>query len=110
MRTLYIREVPTLDPGDHHPASAVRALRGIRAPFDLDRLAGYLARHQKLPPPSTAYIAIPLGDIVEGLAMLNRVEALIYWRDVVRPYYVAVPVACCDLEEGDAREFLREAA
>ena len=109
MRTLYIREVPTLDPGDHHPASAVRALRGICVPFDLDRIAGYLARYGKRPP-ATSYVAIPLDDIVAGLVRLNRVDAVIYWQDVVRPYYVAVPVACCDLEEGDAREFLREAA
>lgn len=105
-----IREVPTLLAGDNHPESAVRALRGIRVPFDLDRLAGYLSRHQKSPPPSTAYLAIPIGDVVEALGMLNRIEALIYWRDTVRPYYIAVPVRCCDLEDGDALEFWRAAA
>lgn len=110
MKTVIVREVPTLLVGDNHPESAIRALRGIRVPFDLDRLAGYLARHRKAPPPSTAYLAIPVGDVVEALGMLNRIDALIYWRDVVRPYFIAIPVACCDLEDGDAQEFWRHAA
>lgn len=111
MRTVFIRETPAIFPfGDNHPASFVRALRGIRVPFDLDRLASYLAQCQKSPPLSTAYLAIPLNDIVEGLVMLNRIDALIYWRDTIRPCYIAIPVRCCDLEEGDSREFLRRVA
>lgn len=110
MKTVFVREAPPFLFGDDHPASAIRALRGIRVPFDLDRLAGYLSRNKKLPPPSTAYLAIPLNDVVEALGMLNRMEALIYWRDTVRPYYIAIPVHCCDLEDGDAREFWRHAA
>ncbi len=109
-RMVIVREIPTLAVGDSHPEPYVRALRGIRVPFDLDRLAGYLARHHKSPPPSTAYLAIPVGDVVEALGMLNRIDALIYWRDTVRPYFIAIPVRCCDLETGDALEFWRQAA
>jgi hypothetical protein len=110
MRTVFVRETPTILVGDNHPEPFVRALRGIRVPFDLERLAGYLNQQRKTPPSSTAHFAIPLNDVVEALCMLNRIEAAIYWRDTVRPYFIIVPVACCDLENGDAQEFWRHTA
>lgn len=94
-----ISEVRFLPDGIGHPPAMLRALRGLSVPFDLDQVYRYLARYPETPRPATAYVPVLLMDLVVALGDRNRIEALIYWRDVVRPHYLAVPVASCTLNE-----------
>ena len=91
-----VRELPDLVP---HPESMLRALRGLCVPFNLDQVYRYLARFPDVPKPTTACAPVLLMDIVAALGDRGRIEALIYWRDVIRPHYLAIPVASCTLNE-----------
>lgn len=98
MKMIVISEVTRLPDGVHPPAM-LQALRGLCVPFNLDQVYRYLTRYPDTPRPTTAYVPVLLMDLVAALGDRNRVDALIYWRDVIRPHFVAIPVASCTLNE-----------
>lgn len=99
MKFIAIGEVRALPDGMIHPEPMLQALKGLCVPFDLARFCDYVARHPKLTLPSTAYLPVPLMDIVTALGTRNRTDAIIYWLYVIRPYYIGIPVACCTINE-----------
>lgn len=99
MRFIVIGAVRALPDSIAHPEPMIAALKGLCVPLDLGRFCDYVARHPKFRLPSTAYLPVPLMDIVEALGGRGRIEAMIYWRDVIRPYYIGIPVTCCTINE-----------
>lgn len=99
MSLIAIGKVLAFPGSPFHPAAMVRALQGLRVPFDFKRTHEYRARYPEIPWPSTAYVILPIRDVVEALGAQNRIEAMIYWRDTARPYYLAIPVTCCTLNK-----------
>jgi hypothetical protein len=99
MRTIKIHRAPVWLNGEVHPEAMRRALDGLSVPFDLDRAYALIGRRAGVRLPPAGYLPIPLMDVVEALGARNRIDAMIYWRDIIRPHYIAVPVALCTLNE-----------
>ncbi len=99
MQTIIVKNITALPGETVHPQTMIRALNGIPIPFDLQRAYTQIMNQPKLRLPSTAYLPVLIMDIVEALGAHNRIEAMIYWRDVIRPYYLAIPITSCTLNE-----------